>query len=91
MPKYVIHVGPSKTGSKYLQSMLFYSRETLLADGINYPDNWWTQPHQITHDPLLRILRDKRYTEVEEAFRQLNSSGCRIVVLSCEAFADLTL
>ncbi len=90
MPKYVIHVGPSKTGSKYLQSMLFHSRESLLADGINYANNWWTRPYHISHDPLLRVMRDGRYGEVKAAFGQLNSSGCRIVVLSCEGFADLT-
>jgi hypothetical protein len=90
MPKYVIHIGPSKTGSKFLQSMLFLSRETLLANGINYPENWWTQSYHITHDPLFRLLRNKKYAQVQEPLRQLNSSGCRIVVLSCEGFADLS-
>jgi hypothetical protein len=90
MPKYIIHVGPSKTGSKYLQSSLFLCRESLLADAINYADNWWNQPSHITHDPLWRILREGRYAEVKDTFRQLNSSEYRIIVLSCEAFAALT-
>jgi hypothetical protein len=90
MPKYVIHLGPSKTGTKYLQSTLFLSRELLLADGINYPGNWWTLPNHMTHGPLLRLLQEGRYAEVKDTFSTLNSSGCRIVVLSCEGFADLT-
>jgi len=90
MPTYVIHLGPSKTGSKYLQSLLFHSREMLLSNGIDYPDIWWTQPTQINHEPLWRMLREKRYVEVQEAFRRLNGSGNRIIVLSCEAFAELT-
>jgi hypothetical protein len=89
MPKYVIHTGPPKTGSKYLQSTLFYSRDALLASGINYANNWWIEPYQITHDPLLRLLWAKRYDEVKETFRQINSMDCRIVVLSCESFSGL--
>jgi hypothetical protein len=90
MPKYVIHLGPSKTGTKYLQSTLFLSRESLLADGINYPDNWWTLPNHMTHDPLWRLLREGRYAEVRDTFSQLNSGGSPIIVLSCEGFSDLT-
>ena len=90
MPKYIIHIGPPKTGSTYLQSTLFHARDTLRASGIIYPDNWWTHPDQITHAPLFRLLRDKRFGEVKEAFQRINSTDCRIVVLSCEAFEDLT-
>jgi hypothetical protein len=90
MPKYVVHIGPPKTASSYLQSMLYYSREALLADGINYPDNWWTILGERTHDPVVRLLREGRHLELKETFRQINSTGCRIVVLSCEDFVDLT-
>jgi hypothetical protein len=90
MPKYIIHLGPSKTGTKYLQSTLFLSRESLLADGINYPDNWWSLPNHMTHDPLLHLLREGRYAQVQDSFSKLNSGGSSIVVLSCEGFSDLT-
>jgi hypothetical protein len=90
MPKYIIHLGPSKTGTKYLQSTLFLSRESLLADGINYPDDWWTLPNHMTHDPLLHMLRDGRYAEVRDTFSKLNSGGSHTIVLSCEGLADLT-
>src|ERR1017187_10178213 len=89
MPKYVIHIGPPKTGSKYLQSMLFHSRDAMLAQGINYADNWWTHHPELTHDRLHIQLREKRYAEVRDTFRQINSQNHRIVVLSCEAFEDL--
>ena len=88
-PKYVIHIGPTKTGSKYLQSILFYSRSALLEKGIAYPDAWWTKPDQIMHDPLLQMLRQERYDEVKEAFDRINSQGHRVVVLSCETIGDL--
>jgi hypothetical protein len=90
MPKYVIHIGPPKTASSYLQSMLYLSREALLANGIVYPDNWWTIPGECTHDPIVQLLRQGRQAEIKASFTQINSTGCRIVVLSCEDFDDLT-
>jgi hypothetical protein len=89
MPRYVIHIGPPKTGSKYLQSILFHSRAALLRDGICYPDNWWTAPDQIMHEPLLHALRTPGAPNVAEPFRRINAAGHRVVVLSCEGFDDL--
>ncbi len=90
MPKYVIHIGPPKTASSYLQSMLYRCREALLANGIVYPDNWWTRPGEHTHDPIVRLLREGRHAEINATLSQINSTGCRTVVLSCEDFDDLT-
>jgi hypothetical protein len=91
MPKFVIHIGPSKTGTKSLQRMLFQCRDLLRAHSVDYTDAWWTQPGQFLHDPLLFQLREKRYADVFETFRRVNPTGCRIVVLSCEEFATLAL
>jgi hypothetical protein len=90
MPKYVVHIGPPKTGSKYLQNMLFHVREALRADGIVYPDNWWNSTGEITHHPVFELLRKNRQSELKETFRRIISTGCRVVVLSCEDFEDLT-
>ena len=91
MPKYVIHVGPPKTASSYLQSMLYLSREALRADGIIYPDDWWTIAGESTHWPVIQLLRQGRHAELKETFARINSTGCRIVVLSCEDFDELSL
>lgn len=90
LPKYVIHVGPPKTASKYLQSHLFHMRSMLAEAGICYPDYWWTRPDQIFHLPLLDELR-KPNPQVAEPLAKLNTSVYRIVVLSCEGFDDLGL
>jgi hypothetical protein len=88
-PRYVIHVGPTKTGSKYMQHILFHSRETLRRNGIAYPDDWFIKPDQVMHETLWRLLQQGRYEEIEKSFRSINSQGHRVVVLSCEAFGDL--
>ena len=87
--KYVIHIGPTKTGSKFLQSILFHSRKTLLDHGICYPDLWWRSPDQIMHEPLLHLLRRRSAAEVWDSFLRINAAGHRIVVLSCEGLDAL--
>jgi hypothetical protein len=89
MPKYVVHIGPPKTGSTYLQSTLFHARKVLLADGINYPDVWWKETSEFNHDGLFLLLRENRFSEVKETLQRINSANHRIVVLSSENFEDL--
>jgi len=90
MPNFIIHIGPAKTGSKYLQSSLFGLRAEMLKDGINYADDWWSdrQPH-ISHAPLLERLKGPPDAATEAAFRRLRESDCRSVILSCEGFTAL--
>jgi hypothetical protein len=90
MPRYVVHIGPSKTGSTYLQRRLFQAREALLADGINYPDNWWTKPTQIEHNALSDLLRANRFAEVEATFREIAAQNHKMVVISSEDMENLT-
>ena len=52
MPKYVIHIGPRRTGSKYIQSQLFHSRQYLKEHGVLYPNIWWKRPDKIAHDSV---------------------------------------
>src|SRR5437868_4555137 len=91
MPKYIIHVGPPKTGSKYLQSLLYHFRDTLAEAGIWYPDIWWTASNHIFHFAPVLQLRSGATTELEAAFAKLNSSPYDTIVLSCEGFVDLSV
>ena len=40
MPRYILHVGPQKTGTTYLQSAFAEFRSQLKARGIEYPRLW---------------------------------------------------
>src|SRR5208282_4587432 len=90
MPKYIIHIGPPKTGSKYIQSQLFHNRSFLEANGVLYPDNWWNRPDQIFHVPVLDILRQGGDT-LNSEFEKINAKGFERVILSCEGFDALKL
>ncbi len=90
MPKFIIHIGPAKTGSTYLQSTLFVLRPHMLKDGINYAANWWIRrPSEIRHAQLLERLQNPPDRYTEEAFQQLRTSDAHTVILSCEGFAGL--
>lgn len=89
MPRYVIHVGPPKTGSKYLQSCLFYNREQMLKDGISYPDNWWGERKIIFHHQLKEQLASNDVASLRAAFDEINASDCDTVVLSSEGIEGL--
>lgn len=89
MTKYIIHIGPPKAGSKYIQSQLFHSRKFLEERGVLYPATWWTRPDKIMHDELRDHIRNGR--DLKDDFEQLNSGRFEKIVLSCEGFDNLKL
>ena len=92
MPKYILHVGPPKTGSTSLQSQLFHSRKYLIKRGVLYPEFWL---NYVTHHPLTNILRDDKDlrdgNDLREGFNRLNSGEYQTVVFSSETFDELKL
>ena len=89
MPKYIIHIGPPKTGSKYIQSQLFHSRPSLEANGVVYPSNWWNTADKIMHDAVSDGLRQGK--DLKADFDAINATDAETVILSCEGFDDLKL
>ena len=89
MPKYIIHIGPARSGSKYIQSQLFHSRKFLEEHGVLYPDIWWKKPDKIVHDSVRDDLRAGK--DLKADFDKLGASGAEKIILSCEFFEGLTL
>jgi hypothetical protein len=89
MPKYVIHIGPPKTGTKYLQSSLYRLRQNLLNDGIYYPEVWWTNSEQFSHEELLAQLGKGPPGNLDATFSAFNASSHETILLSCEGLVDL--
>ena len=90
MPKYVIHIGPPKAGSKYLQSCLASLRKRLGNIKILYPGTLMTPQQRATYaalDPLLRAGGPN--PALERAFAEMNASDNRLVVLSWEGAYSL--
>jgi hypothetical protein len=86
MPNYVVHVGPHKTGSSYLQWSFLKYRNELLARGICYPDDWGTIN---AHAWLVDRLQAGDVGQLAADFDRLSRSGYETVLLSSEGLSGL--
>lgn len=85
MPRYVIHVGPHKTGTTYLQHAFTKLRSRFAARGIEYPGEWGGIHG---HHQLANALGTD--ASLRTAFDRLNRSGAETILLSSESFAYST-
>jgi hypothetical protein len=89
MPTYVIHIGPPKTATTYLQHNFRALRGELLERGVWHPDWWEAGPKAPTHAGLTRRLREGDRAALAPRFEQLNRSSCRYILLSSESLVSL--
>jgi len=85
-PRYVLHVGMPKTGTKYLQSTFSRLRAQLRSAGVYYPTEWWEDDATFAHHDLARDLHHAGDSRIAEIFAQLNACGSETVLLSSEGF-----
>jgi hypothetical protein len=85
-PRYVLHVGLPKTGTKYLQHNFWRFRERLRAHGVYYPSEWWKERPIFSHQQLAEDLRNVPNPRIADIFASLNVCGSEIVLLSSEGF-----
>ncbi|HVB16894.1 MAG TPA: hypothetical protein VNF04_10205 [Stellaceae bacterium] len=88
-PRYIIHVGLPKTGTKYLQSAFWRLRNQLLTHGIYYPSEWWQPGPAFAHHALVQELKQVPDDRIADIFSKLNNCGKNIVLLSCENFINV--
>lgn len=89
MARLVIHVGPHKTGSTYIQYGLLNNREKLLERGVLYPDCFFDEGVTWCHFGLFSMLRQGRQAELEPKFEACRAVGASVIVLSAEDFSLL--
>jgi hypothetical protein len=82
--RYVVHIGPMKTASTYLQQCLKAARPQLRELGIYYPNEFIAENNKFMHMRLHYALLRNRMQELRQGFAALNASGARTIVLSCE-------
>ena len=89
-PRYVIHIGMPKTGTKYLQQSFCLLKDSMLADGICYPSEFWPKLEIFAHHELLKELVHFPNPKLEGVFAQLSRSGHKTILLSCEGFIGVS-
>jgi hypothetical protein len=86
MTKFIIHVGPHKTGSSYLQWCFRAFQDELLARGIYYPHEW--DGTEYAHYGLVLRLRNEEPLLAKD-FDRLFARGDDSVLLSAEDLSGL--
>ena len=90
MPRYVLHIGPHKTGTSYLQVLFRELAAPLQARGILYPQQW-TAAGVLGHTALVARLRSGDHEALERELEQLNRTECEVVLISAEDLANLSV
>jgi hypothetical protein len=86
VPRYLIHIGPHKTGTTYLQRSFAQLRPALRARGIDYPDDWGGADG---HHRLVEQLWANDLAAAQAAFDRLHRGEAATVLLSSETLAYL--
>jgi hypothetical protein len=84
VPRYVIHIGPHKTGTTYLQHAFTRLRPELTARGITYPGQWGSE---FGHHALAERLTTGEDPSLSGVFSQFNRSTSETILLSSETFS----
>jgi hypothetical protein len=88
MPNFIVHVGPHKTGSTYIQRRLAASHLVLQRQGIDIPRDWQDSDENPTHTGLTRRLNADRVNELERQFLSWQAGAYKHVVLSTEELVN---
>ncbi len=86
LPRYILHVGLPKTGTKYLQHNFWQLRQQLRAAGVYYPSEWWRERPLFAHHQLAEDLKNGPDAQIAEIFSRLNVCDSETVLLSSEGF-----
>jgi hypothetical protein len=84
MPRYLVHIGPHKTGTTYIQSRLDAARDRLRAVGVAYPATWRAGDAVPSHLRLFERIRHRQLAELQRELGELTVDADGLVVLSSE-------
>jgi len=91
LTQFIVHIGPHKTGTTYLQITLDTLRDVLAECGICVPKVWNAAPGLPSHMQLVWAIRNGDLTLVQDQVREILACRPRHVVISCEALSRLDL
>jgi hypothetical protein len=89
LQKTIIHIGPHKTGSSYLQACFRQYREPLRARGVVVPAEW-ESPGNAAQTVLVAALRDGgNYEAALETMAKIRTGGAHTLLISAEDLCTL--
>jgi hypothetical protein len=90
LTRFILHIGPHKTGTTYIQHTLDALRDVLLERGVCIPSIWNAAPGVPSHHRLVWAIRNRDLTLIREQVREIMAQRYRYVVISCEGLSTLT-
>ena len=91
MVHFVIHVGPHKTGTTYIQRRLDAGSAALRRQLVAVPTEWSDSEPNPSHTGLLSRLVPDRINEIEHKFRTWRTGGYRFAAISSEGLSNAPL
>ena len=88
MPKFVVHIGPHKTGTTYLQSCFLALSHEMQSSGVLYSTDWQADRGP-GHADLARRIRTGRDIVLETEFASLSKSAYETILISAENLSPL--
>lgn len=85
MKRLILHIGPQKTGSTYLQKKLYEARDELLTHGVRYPGDVTIFGH---HDLAMHYVR-KVVADAPALLAELQAPSEHDTVVSSELFSRI--
>ncbi|WP_434637400.1 hypothetical protein MLC35_01055 [Sulfurimonas sp. NW7] len=90
MRKVILHIGPHKTGSTYLQKMLYENRDKITAQGVGYADI--CKDGLIAHHQLAEKLINKDFDSANNILQKIFIKSTEdITIISSENFDMLSI
>ena len=89
--KFIIHIGPAKTGTSSLQEALFDHREMLLEHGVNYPNFGRHRTMRLLpgHHGIPRLLREEDRLPLDVVEALTDHAIDQTIIFSSEEFSWL--
>jgi hypothetical protein len=88
MPSFLIHVGPHKTGTTYLQLSMKAARDEMRARGIFMPEIWEHAPGNPSHSKLAVALREGQIRPIAAQFAAFPADA-ETILISAEDLSNL--
>jgi hypothetical protein len=89
VPRIILHIGPHKTASTYIQTNLVTHRALLAAHGVAFPAAGMTEAVQHCHLGLFHALHANDLDQANRILTEILAVEARVVILSAEDFVRL--
>lgn len=89
MTQFIVHIGPHKTGTTYLQVALDALRSLLRERDIHVPAVWNAAPGLPSHMQLIWAIRNGDVGLIQNQTQDILAFRPQYIVISCEALSRL--